>query len=140
VGIDPMMLLPRFLAVAGLILGSLCGGCRSHGRPATLPSAQQADLVLARYEYAELRMGVQARVVLYAPNEETAETAARAAFHRVAEIEDIASDYRPTSELMQLCAQAGGPPVPVSDELFFLLQRAVRRSELSHGAWDITVG
>ena len=30
---------------------------------------------------------------------------------RVAELEDIASDYRPTSELMRLCAKAGQGPV-----------------------------
>jgi thiamine biosynthesis lipoprotein len=50
------------------------------------------------------------------------------------------SDYRSTSELMQLCAKAGGPPVPVSPELFYVLEKAVAVSRLSDGAFDVTVG
>jgi thiamine biosynthesis lipoprotein len=41
---------------------------------------------------------------------------------------------------MQLCAQAGGPPVPVSEDLFRVLDRAVELSRRSDGAFDVTVG
>ncbi len=85
-------------------------------------------------------MGVQVRLVLYAPTEEAAKEAAEAAYHRAAALEDIMSDYRPTSELMRLCEQAGGEPVPVSPELFSVLQRAQHLADLTDGAFDITVG
>jgi thiamine biosynthesis lipoprotein len=85
-------------------------------------------------------MGVRTRLVVYAPNEATAARACTAAFQRVAELEDLMSDYRPTSELMRLCAQAGGPPVPVSDDLFFVLQQAQDLARRSGGAFDVTVG
>jgi thiamine biosynthesis lipoprotein len=50
------------------------------------------------------------------------------------------SDYQPTSELMRLCARAGGPPVPVSPDLFAVLERAQEVSRLTDGAFDVTVG
>jgi thiamine biosynthesis lipoprotein len=85
-------------------------------------------------------MGVQARLVLYAPGEAAARTAAGAAFDRLAALEDVMSDYRPTSELMRLCAQPPGTPVPVSDDLFAVLARAQELARLSDGAFDVTVG
>lgn len=113
-----------------LLLLSAVAGCGSERR----------EPALERHEYAQLHMGVQARLIVYAPSEQAAATAARAAYARVAEIEDIASDYRPTSELMRLCAQAGQGPVKVSHELFTLLAHAQEMSRRSDGAFDITVG
>jgi thiamine biosynthesis lipoprotein len=85
-------------------------------------------------------MGVRARLVVYAPGEERAVAACRAAFKRIADLEDIMSDYRRSSELMRLCAKAGGPPVKVSPELFFVLQKAEEVSRKTDGAFDVTVG
>jgi hypothetical protein len=67
---------------------------------------------LARHQYTQLHMGVQVRIVAYAPDTASAERAARAAFARIAILEDFLSDYRPTSELMRLCARAGGRRLP----------------------------
>jgi len=50
------------------------------------------------------------------------------------------SDYQADSELMQLCDQPYGHPVPVSADLFDVLQRAQSVSKLSGGAFDVTVG
>ncbi len=85
-------------------------------------------------------MGVQVRVILYAPDEAAALGAVRAAFARIAALEDVMSDYRPTSELMRLCSKAGGPPVNVSSDLFRVLARAQELSRQSGGAFDVTVG
>jgi thiamine biosynthesis lipoprotein len=85
-------------------------------------------------------MGTQFRLVLYTPDEPSANAASRAAFDRIAQLDAMLSDYRPDSELMQLCAKAGGPPVPVSAELFFVLSRSQDLSKRSDGAFDVTVG
>jgi thiamine biosynthesis lipoprotein len=85
-------------------------------------------------------MGVQARLVVYAPDEETAANACRLAYRRIAEIDRIASDYILDSELNRLCAKSGGPPVVVSRELFYLLQTACELAHNSNGAFDPTVG
>ena len=85
-------------------------------------------------------MGARARIVVYAPNQRSAERACKAAFERVAHLEDVMSDYWPHSELMRLCAKSGGPPVKVSRELLFVLRKSSDLSHLSDGAFDVTVG
>ena len=94
----------------------------------------------ARYEYRQRHMGIEARVVLYAPGEEVAARAARAGFARMALLDSLLSDYRVDSELSRLSARAGGPPVPVSAELFLVLSRAADVARLSGGAFDVTSG
>ncbi len=85
-------------------------------------------------------MGVQARLVVYAPDEATAENACRAAYQRIEALENATSDYRRDSELLRLCAKAGAEPVKVSDELFLVLEKARELSQKTAGAFDVTVG
>ena len=107
---------------------------------AAVASANAAEDGLKRLQYRQIHMGVQVRIVAYAPGTDTGDRACRAAFKRIAELEDVFSDYRPKSELMRLCAKAGGPPVRVSDDLFTVLHRAHSISERSGGAFDATAG
>jgi FAD:protein FMN transferase len=102
------------------------------------PDPNQA--MLQRFEFTSVHMGTTFRIVLYAQDEKTAKTAADAAFKRIAELDGIMSDYKSTSELMRLCDKAGGEAVPVSDDLFKCLTRALEISRLTDGAFDITVG
>ena len=95
---------------------------------------------LKKFTYTEYHMGVDARIVLFAPNQATAEAAATAAFARIGELDSIMSDYKPDSELMRLCDKAGGAPVKVSEDLFRVLERSQRVARESDGAFDITVG
>jgi thiamine biosynthesis lipoprotein len=95
---------------------------------------------LERFEYAQISMGVLARVELYAPDERSAIAAARAAFARIDALDRTLSDYMPESELSRLSARPFGAPVAVSDDLFRVLERSVEVSEASGGAFDATVG
>lgn len=95
---------------------------------------------LERFEFTQLLMGVEARVTLFADDEESARGAAAAAFARIAELDAALSDYRPDSELMRLCARAGTGPVRVGDDLFEVLRVAREVSLASDGAFDVTVG
>jgi thiamine biosynthesis lipoprotein len=85
-------------------------------------------------------MGTLFKITLYSTDESAAKTAAKAAFARVAALDDIMSDYQADSELMRLCDQPAGTPVPISADLFEVLQQAQKFSDLSHGAFDVTVG
>lgn len=107
---------------------------------AFLLQACEAEPTARRFEFTKLAMGVQAKVVLYAADSQTATDAARAAFTRIEELEQVMSDYRPDSELMRLCAQAGEGPVQVSDDLFDVLAMASGFSEASDGAFDVSIG
>lgn len=104
------------------------------------PGACSAPGPLQRYEYAEMAMGVRARIVVYAATKSAAQDACRAAFEHIARLEDVMSDYRPTSELRRLCAAAGGEPVKVSPELLHILLRSEELSRRSDGAFDVTIG
>ena len=120
-----MNLQPRLIVLALLATASPCSA---------------ADL--ARLEYEEPHMGTKFRIVLYATAKEKADQAAKAGFARVAELNGIMSDYVAISELMQLCAKFETKvvePVKVSDDLFRVLRKAREVSELSEGAFDVTV-
>lgn len=85
-------------------------------------------------------MGMQTRIVVYAPNQAKAEEACGAAFARIAELDSILSDYREDSELMRLCARSGTGTVRVSTDLFRVLQRSQEIAEATNGAFDVTAG
>ena len=109
----------------------------------TLSPCHLAEPALARYQFESKHMGTTFRIVLYAADAETADKAAKAVFARVAELDQIMSDYKPNSELMQLCKSfAGkvGEPVTVSEDLFFVLAKGQELSKASEGAFDYTVG
>lgn len=135
-----MYLLVRSINVVGMLVLILGFGCHCIGGEVAPPQTQSPQKTLNRYEYPRYMMGMQGRVVLYAPDDATAEDAAREAFARVAELDQIASDWRASSELMRLCRQAGEQPVPVSADLFALLQRSCALAQASDGAFDPTAG
>ena len=102
---------------------------------------QTTDRLPQRYEFTQIQMGMPFHVVLYAPDEDSANAAARAVFSRIKQLNGIMSDYEPDSELMRLCGTAGsGRPVPVSRDLLSVLSSAQALSRLSDGAFDVTVG
>jgi thiamine biosynthesis lipoprotein len=82
-------------------------------------------------------MGTRVRIVFYA---ESAERARKAAFAEIAAIDAAMSDYKPESEISRLSRAAGKGPQPVSEALYAVLQAAQRTSELSGGAFDVTIG
>jgi thiamine biosynthesis lipoprotein len=95
---------------------------------------------LRRFTFSEPHMGTTFRIVLYASDEATAKTAAKDAFARIAELNKIMSDYDPDSELMRLCKKGVGKPVPVSVDLFKVLEEAEKIARLSDGAFDVSIG
>lgn len=60
------------------------------------------------------------------------------AFEEMKRIERLISSWDPNSETSLINKNAGKEPVVVSDELFNLIQRSVKISNLTDGAFDIT--
>ena len=108
------------------------------GMAASLAFAGES--ALSRFEFWQPHMGTRFQIIVYARNAPTASRASDAAFERIARLDDTMSDYNPRSELMSLCQRAGGPPVPVSEDLFQVLARSQALAERTNGAFDITVG
>ncbi len=88
-----------------------------------------------QFEFTELHMGVAVRITLHANDARHAATGARAAYARIAELEDVMSDYRPASELRRLSNGS-----QLSDDLFDVLGMALRLACETDGAFDPTVG
>lgn len=95
---------------------------------------------LNKYEFAQPHMGTLVRIVLYAPGASVADDSAKAAFARIAALDQAFSDYRDSSELMRLSRRSGAGPVEVSDDLFRVLRAAQQINRDSAGAFDVTVG
>jgi len=92
----------------------------------------------AGHEYRQLHLGMEVRLVLHAPSPR-ADSAARAAFARIAALENLLSDWRPNSEVRQLSTHPDSA-VAVSEALFEVTARALAMSRASDGAFDPTVG
>ena len=84
-------------------------------------------------------MGVEAVITTWAPSETEARTATRAAFARMAALEDSISDYRPRSESMR-AVEIVEEPVPVSEDFASALDLGRTWFQLSDGGFDPTVG
>jgi len=118
-------------------------GLYAYASPQVGPNAPAGPPQPQRFEFESKHMGTTFRVVFYAADASTARQAADAAFARVAELDQVMSDYKQTSELMRLCkafTADRSEPVKVSDDLFFVLSRAQELSRRSDGAFDVTVG
>lgn len=86
-------------------------------------------------------MGVPFAAAFYAPDEASANKAIAAVWARIEHLNSVMSDYDSNSELMRLCRDSGpGKPISVSPELFRVLRKSVEVSELSDGAFDVSVG
>lgn len=92
------------------------------------------------FEAVQPHMGTLMQIKCYAYTEEQANDALRAAFDRIAQLDDILSDYKPGSELDRVTATAVNHPVAVSADLFRILAASQKLSEESNGAFDITLG
>jgi thiamine biosynthesis lipoprotein len=91
---------------------------------------------LQPFEAVEAHMGTLFRIKLYAVDARQAESAFRAAFDRVRDLDAILSDYKPDSELNQISQD----PRRISDDLFRVLAASQKLAEETGGAFDITLG
>lgn len=107
------------------------------GKPAeNVPAA-----ALQRFEYVRPQMGSPFKITLYAADQAAGDAAAEAGFARAQELNGILSDYQKDSELSKLSASAGsGAKVPVSGDLWKMLELSLGMAEKTDGALDITVG
>ena len=98
------------------------------------------DTSLTRFEFQQPHMGTLFIITLYATNETSARVGSDAAFSKIAVLDRMMTDYDPESELMRLCREPAGKPVRLSDDLFDILRESLSIAELSHGAFDPTIG
>lgn len=85
-------------------------------------------------------MGTRFMVACFADDHVAANRAASAAFGLAEELNAVASDYLPASELSLISTHPVGRPVPLSPLLYDLLAHSRRLAEATDGAFDPTLG
>jgi thiamine biosynthesis lipoprotein len=86
----------------------------------------------------EAIMGTRCAVELWATDNAAGQAAIEAVLADMRRIDALMSTYKPDSEISRVNANAEREAVPVTAELFGLLQTAQQYSALSKGAFDIT--
>ncbi|MHC4324606.1 MAG: FAD:protein FMN transferase [Planctomycetota bacterium] len=88
----------------------------------------------------QMVMGTFAHIVAVAEDSGTAKKCVRAALEEIRKVDELMSDYKSDSEISQINREAGEKPVKVSESTYEVLQRSLEYSEMTGGAFDITVG
>ncbi len=101
-------------------------------------NAKAADRQL--FEAVEPHMGTLVRIKLYANGAQQAKAAFRAAFDRIAQLDNALSDYKPESELNRICRTAVGRPAEAGADLFRVLEASQKLARETDGAFDVTLG
>lgn len=117
-----------------LMLIFTSAGCSKSGKAAShTPTAEENQ----RVDKTALKMDTTVSMKVYGPN---AEQAIEAAMTRIDEIEQMASNTIETSDISKINQAAGKEYVKVHPEVIKMLKTAIKYSEISNGAFDITGG
>ena len=95
---------------------------------------------LVRLESSHFAMGTIFSVVAYGSEAKLLQEAIDRAFQEIDRLENLMSHYKPDSELSRINREAARRPVPVTPELFELLESSLTYSRQTDGAFDITIG
>ncbi len=93
-----------------------------------------------KFTFERPLMGTRFTVVCYADDRSAAAKAAKAAFARGEEINQLASDYLPESELSLLSTKPINTPIPLTPLLYEMFDHSRKMAELTNGAFDPTLG
>lgn len=85
-------------------------------------------------------MGTVVEITAIDKDKENIHKAIEDAFHEIKRIDALMSNYKADSEVSLINHQAGLKPVKVSPHTFHVIKRSLYFSNLTHGAFDITVG
>ncbi|MCF3630982.1 FAD:protein FMN transferase [Thalassospiraceae bacterium LMO-SO8] len=108
--------------LAGAFAGAVIGGRKA--------SAES-------FEWRGTALGADARIILSHPSRAAAKAAVLMAKDEIDRLENILSLYRPGSALSQLNKKAGIDPAPL--ELMDVLRRSLWYTEITNGAFDISI-
>ena len=88
----------------------------------------------------QMIMGTFAHIVAVANDTGTAKECVRAALEEIHKVDDLMSDYKSDSEISRANREAGERAVRLSESTYEVLQRSVEFSQMTGGAFDITIG
>ena len=83
-------------------------------------------------------MGSSLEIEIFGPEQAVCEKALADARTELERLDRMMTDWKPESPLMDVNRAAGKQPVAVPEELYFIVERSLRVSELTEGAFDIS--
>ena len=86
-----------------------------------------------------LYMGTFVEITVIGKDQQKMKEAMEAGFYEVAKVEKLMSPYQKDSDISKINENAGNGPVKVGPEIFEVIKRSMKLSEISGGAFDITV-
>ena len=92
------------------------------------------------YSKVQKLMGNRFEISVVSEDEKWANERIESAILEIHRIEQLLTTFKPTSQTNQINVQAGIKPVRVDKEVFELIQRSLKISNLTQGAFDITYG
>ncbi|AQT70323.1 Thiamine biosynthesis lipoprotein ApbE precursor [Anaerohalosphaera lusitana] len=96
-------------------------------------------LVDRKSGYREV-MGTFAQVVAVAEDGAVAKEAVEAGWDALVRVDELMSGYKEDSDVSRINREAGDGPVKVDEAVVEVIEEAVRYSEMTDGAFDVTVG
>ncbi|GAB4415978.1 MAG: FAD:protein FMN transferase [Bacteroidia bacterium] len=105
---------------------------------AALLAAPRASAQPVKHEETLLLMGSRFEVVAIAPDDSLARAGVAAGIAEIRRIERLISSWDPASQTSEINRQAGRQAVRVDRELYDLIYRANKVSELTDGAFDLS--
>lgn len=95
---------------------------------------------MAVYKQALRLMGNRFEISVVAESQDVADEHINCAVAEIRRIESLLTTFNADSQTNQINAQAGVKPVRVDWEVYQLIERAIKISDLTQGAFDITYG
>ena len=92
------------------------------------------------FKVTTLLMGNQFEISAVSDNEENANKCINAGIEEIKRIEKLLTTFHDSSETNLINRNAGIEAVKVSEEIFNLIERSIRISSITQGAFDITYG
>lgn len=109
------------------------------GEPAELSPSGHVSEHKGVFSFSGETMGTTYTVKFVSSDKETVESLPVAVERALRAVNASMSTYDLQSEISQINGSAPGTAIPVSQELFFVLQLAARTTQLTGGAFDVTV-
>jgi FAD:protein FMN transferase len=121
--------------LCGLVLGALA--CRSESSDPSTRTEAASPAPPELYAAQREMMGTVFSIRVDA-KDRVARTAVAEAFAEMERLEDVLSEWRPTSEISKINHAAGKHPVPVSSDTLAVVGAGLDVSRRSKGAFDLT--
>ena len=95
---------------------------------------------LTLFKKAALSMGTVFEISAYIADKHKAEKAFNDVFKEINRLDYLMSNYKEESELSGINKNAASEPTTCDDELAYVIEQSLQYSDITDGAFDITIG